>query len=143
MARPSVMTKVLSVGLLLVLSSFRADNKSHQLKDILFELNSGKLSDNQISELKIIIKTIRESLADGTEKTFTLWINGNADPSEHNTKQLSLNRAKTIRAQLLKLGLTEGTLIAKGYGAKRPLTNSDTDESRRRNARVDFKIKLE
>jgi outer membrane protein OmpA-like peptidoglycan-associated protein len=136
------MTKGLLLVLLLLLSSFKGDKYSYRLNDILFEINSDKLDNVQIKELEVTIKTIRAAMNEGGEKTFTLWINGHADSSEKNAKRLSNDRAKTIKEEIVKLGLTEGTLITKGYGTTRPLTSSKTDAEKRRNARVEFKIKI-
>jgi len=111
------MTKALIFGLLISIGSLPVDNNSYRLNDIQFEINSSKLDDDQIKE--------------------------NSDPSEKDAKRLSDERANIVKEQLINLGLTEGTLIAKGNGTKRPLTNSSNDTAKRRNARVDFKIGFE
>jgi outer membrane protein OmpA-like peptidoglycan-associated protein len=137
------MIKALILGLLFQFSFSVGDYRSYVLDDIQFEINSDKLTDDRIKELEIIIKTIRESMNDSVDKQFTLWINGNSDPSEKNARRLSRNRAEIVKEQLIKLGLTNGKLITKGYGTKRPVTNSRTDEAKGRNARVEFKIGFE
>src|SRR5687768_15070290 len=76
------MRKLILLGPILIIFAFGIANRSYVLDDILFDPNSSELTDKQIQELKIIIKTIRESLIEGSHKTFTLWINGNSDPSE-------------------------------------------------------------
>jgi OmpA-OmpF porin, OOP family len=138
-----MMRKLMLLGSILLVCAFTNDNKSYVLDDILFDPNSSELTDNQIQELKVVIKTIRASLAEGGHRTFTLWINGNSDSSEDNTRRLAIKRSKNVKEQLLNLGLTEGRLIPKGHGTKRPLTDSSADDKRRRNARVDFQITLE
>ena len=139
------MRTVLTYGIFVfLLSSFTLDNsRSYYLRDIQFEVNSDRLMDTQLKELETAIKTIRESMEEGHEKTFTLWINGNADVSEKYVMRLSANRAKVVRDKLLSLGLNEGTLIAKGFGKRRPIADSNTEDGRKRNARVDFQIRLE
>jgi outer membrane protein OmpA-like peptidoglycan-associated protein len=138
------MTKALIFGLLISIWSLPVANNSYRLNDIQFEINSSKLDDDQIKELKTVVETIRKAAAEGREKEkFTLWINGNADPSENGAKRLSFERAKIVKEHLINLGLTEGTLITKANGTKRPLTNSSNDTAKRRNARVDFKIGFE
>jgi outer membrane protein OmpA-like peptidoglycan-associated protein len=137
------MIKFILLGSVLIFCAFNIDNRSYFLDDILFDPNSSELNDKQIQELRVIVKTIRESLAKEDYKTFTLWINGNADQSEQNARRLAIERSRKVKAQLLKLGLTEGKLISAGHGTKRPLTDSSTEEKRRRNGRVDFQIRLE
>ncbi len=138
-----MMIKVLIIGLFIVLRSFSVENTSYRLYDIQFEINSSKLTDDQIKALEGVIRTIREIWKESPEKKFTLWINGNADASEEDAKRLSNDRAEIVRKQLTNLGLTDVTFITKGFGANKPLTNSTNDTAKRRNARVDFKITLE
>jgi outer membrane protein OmpA-like peptidoglycan-associated protein len=137
------MRKLILLIPILIFCAFDTDSWSYVLDDIRFDPNASELTGEQVQELTAIVKTIRTSLAESNHKTFTLWINGNADQSERNTKQLAASRARQVKAQLLSLGLTEGKLVAKGYGTRRPLTDSSTAEKKKRNARVDFQIRLE
>ena len=128
----------------LPLHSFKTiDTKSYYLKDVQFEINSDAIGQSQTKDLETIVQTIKEMMAERKVKTFTLWINGNSDSSENNVKRLSINRAKNVCKKLISLGLAGGTLITKGHGTKRPVTNSSTLDEKEKNARVDFQIKME
>lgn len=137
------MKTIFILGLLLFLSSFTLDNRSYRLDDIRFETNDDKLTDEHSRQLETIVRTIRTMIKEEHKKTFTLWINGNSDSIEKNAKKLSTNRAEGVRDKLINLGLTDGKLVTRGYGKKRPMTDSKTEDHRKINARVDFQIELE
>ena len=137
------MKTVLISGLFLILSSFTLGNRSYYLKDVRFEINSDNLTDEHSKQLETIVRTIRTMVNEENKKTFILWINGSSDSSEKSGKKLSMNRAEVVRDKLINLGLTEGKLITRGYGKKRPMTDSKTEANRKINARVDFQIELE
>lgn len=137
------MKTIFILGLLLFLSSFTLDNRSYRLDDIRFETNDDKLTDEHSRQLETIVRTIRTMIKEEHKKTFTLWINGNSDSIEKNAKKLSTNRAEGVRDKLINLGLTDGKLVTRGYGKKRPMTDSKREDHRKINARVDFQIELE
>jgi outer membrane protein OmpA-like peptidoglycan-associated protein len=137
------MKTIFILGLLLFLSSFTLDNRSYRLDDIRFETNDDKLTDEHSRQLETIVRTIRTMIKEEHKKTFTLWINGNSDSIEKNAKKLSTNRAEGVRDKLINLGLTDGKLVTRGYGKKRPMTDSKTEDHRKIKARVDFQIELE
>src|SRR5688500_5942397 len=129
------MTKGLILGLFFMVSLLPDDDCSYDLENILFEINSDRLTEENIKQLQANIITIRKSLKSHNGKKFRLWINGNSDQTENNPKRLSKNRANNVEEELVKLGLTEGILIAKGHGSKRPVSHSTTDLGKRQNAR--------
>lgn len=137
------MKTIFILELLLFLSSFTLDNRSYRLDDIRFEINDDKLTDEHSRQLETIVRTIRTMIKEEHKKTFTLWINGNSDSIEKNANKLSMNRAEGVRDKLINLGLTDGKLVTRGYGKKRPMTDSKTEDHRKINARVDFQIELE
>jgi hypothetical protein len=58
------------------------------------------------------------------------------DPT-HN-RSLSLARARAIKAELVKKGITSDRLIAKGAGAIKPIATNNTEAGRQANRRVEF-----
>jgi len=71
-----------------------------------------------------------------------LEIQGHTDNSgakQHN-KILSGSRAEAVRKALVKRGVKEKLLVAKGYGQENPLVENDSDANKAKNRRVQFKI---
>jgi outer membrane protein OmpA-like peptidoglycan-associated protein len=54
---------------------------------------------------------------------------------EHNRK-LSLQRAESVKRQLVKFGVDERRIVVVGKGAIQPIDTNDTIEGRARNRRV-------
>ncbi len=63
----------------------------------------------------------------------------NTGPKQHN-KTLSGSRAEAVRKALLKRGVKENRLVAKGFGQENPLVENDSDANKAKNRRVQFKI---
>lgn len=55
-------------------------------------------------------------------------------------RELSRKRAESVRAFLIKNGIAQGRLVAKGFGRDRPIADNATDEGREKNRRVEFNI---
>jgi outer membrane protein OmpA-like peptidoglycan-associated protein len=54
--------------------------------------------------------------------------------------RLSQRRADAIKAYLVKKGIDENRILAKGYGEKEPLASNDTEAGRAKNRRTEVKI---
>ncbi|HET7498182.1 MAG TPA: OmpA family protein, partial [Candidatus Eisenbacteria bacterium] len=52
--------------------------------------------------------------------------------------QLSQRRAETVRAYLIRAGISARRLEAKGYGETRPIAPNDTEAGRAKNRRVEL-----
>lgn len=112
------------------------DGEAIVLENISFELNSDKLTNSSFASLNQIVELFSEypnlivEIAGHTDNT------GN---SEANHK-LSENRAKSVVNYLVSKGVTPIKLKAKGYGDSAPISNNQTEEGRKKNRRVEFKI---
>jgi outer membrane protein OmpA-like peptidoglycan-associated protein len=53
---------------------------------------------------------------------------------------LSLDRAKVIKAYLVSKGFSESSIVVDGYGEKKPITLNESKEGRQINRRVEFEI---
>jgi outer membrane protein OmpA-like peptidoglycan-associated protein len=51
---------------------------------------------------------------------------------------LSQKRAESVRAYLLKKGLKENQIEAKGYGSEKPVADNSTEAGRSKNRRVEI-----
>ena len=106
------------------------------LENISYELNSTKLLSlsystlNQVVELFSKYPNLVVEIAGHTDNT------GNSEANH----RLSENRAKSVVNYLVSNGVDQMKLKAKGYGDSSPLSDNNTEEGRRRNRRVEFKI---
>jgi OOP family OmpA-OmpF porin len=55
-------------------------------------------------------------------------------------RQLSQQRAESVRTYLTGKGLATSRLVAKGFGPDKPIDSNDTDTGREANRRVEFNI---
>jgi outer membrane protein OmpA-like peptidoglycan-associated protein len=53
---------------------------------------------------------------------------------------LSQERIATVKKYLIAKGINANRLSGQGYGSKKPLVKNDTEEHRKMNRRVEFKI---
>lgn len=56
-------------------------------------------------------------------------------------KKLSQDRANSVKAYLVKLGANAKQLKAVGYGQAEPVADNATDEGRKQNRRIEFRVK--
>ncbi|APR86992.1 Outer membrane protein A precursor [Minicystis rosea] len=63
----------------------------------------------------------------------------NQGTPEYN-QHLSEDRANAVMAYLVKKGIAQGRLTAKGFGLTKPRATNDTDDGRQKNRRVEFHI---
>lgn len=106
------------------------------LIDVNFETGKADL-------LPASFKTLNK-LANYLEKNpqTNLEISGHTDNTgsdEFNLK-LSDNRAKSVKKYLIKIGIAESRLSAKGFGESKPVATNDTPEGKFKNRRVEFKF---
>jgi flagellar motor protein MotB len=78
-------------------------------------------------------------------KRMRLTVTGHtdADGSPESNGPLSLARAETLRAELLRHGIRTLEIVAVGAGSSKPLGTGTTEEDKRRNRRVSFTVEQE
>lgn len=54
--------------------------------------------------------------------------------------KLSQERANTVKAELVKLGIDAKRLESEGYGQEHPVASNDTEEGRAKNRRIDVRV---
>ncbi len=77
--------------------------------------------------------------------TYKIEIYGHTDntgSAEHN-QQLSEDRATAVATYLINKGIVNSRIITKGYGSTKPLSSNSTEEGKRKNRRVEFKLVAE
>jgi OOP family OmpA-OmpF porin len=69
-----------------------------------------------------------------------LRVEAHTDAVVSSNQALSQRRAEWVRAYLVKQGVAPERVVAKGFGATRPIATNDTPEGRALNRRVEFVI---
>ena len=113
---------------------------------LLFPLGRAELETGQETNLTQAEKNIRELVAQAApvHQIVTVELVGHTDITgvEAANLPLSRERADQIRAALLSHGVKSATLLPRGVGTSQPLRDEDTEEGRRLNRSVTFKITL-
>ncbi len=110
-------------------------NKPENL-GVVFETNSAKIKSSDISKFKKYVEYLNlvpDAIIIIEAHTDSL---GNA---EYNLK-LSQKRANSAKVLLVKMGISESRIEAKGYGESKPKVSNDTAKNRQINRRVTARI---
>ena len=106
-----------------------------QVNNLFFPVNEYELlpqSENELMRVAEIIKA----------KNLRVEISGHTDSSGDPKKNmvLSRQRAESVRNFLIKQGCNAALLVAKGYGATRPISDNETVEGKQMNRRVELQF---
>ena len=106
------------------------------LKNIFFETAKYALKDQSKVELNKIVQFLEEN------SSVKIEVSGHTDSvgSDASNELLSQNRAKSVVDFLVKNGIEQNRISAKGYGSKVPIASNNTDDGRAQNRRTEFKI---
>ncbi|MFW5886360.1 MAG: OmpA family protein [Bacteroidota bacterium] len=107
-----------------------------RLNNIFFDSNKHELKSQSIPELNLLVKFLKENPGLKIEISGHTDNQGDVDYNQN----LSENRAFAVYNYLLKKGIPENKLSAKGYGEIEPVATNETAEGRQLNRRVEFKI---
>ncbi len=106
------------------------------LKNIFFEFDKDVLTTASYPELERVLGYIEKGRIQKIE------ISGHTDskgPDEYN-QNLSERRAKAVFNYFVQNGVGRDQMVSKGYGESEPVATNDTDEGRKQNRRVEFKV---
>jgi OOP family OmpA-OmpF porin len=113
---------------------------------LLFPLGRAELEAGQETNLAQSEKNIRDILAQAAplHQAVTIELVGHTDITgvEAANLPLSRQRAEQIRAALLRNGVPSASLLPRGVGTSQPLRDEATEDGRRLNRSVTFKITL-
>ncbi len=108
-----------------------------QLKHVFYNTAAADLNSNlskyeldNLTELMNKYPSIRVELAGHTDNV------GN----EQSNQTLSEARSNNVKQYLISKGISDGRLVAKGYGQSSPLESNDTPEGRQKNRRTELRI---
>ena len=106
--------------------------------DIVFDVGKADLK----PESKGLLDRIGEVLSEWPEAEIEIGGHTDSSGSESFNQKLSEDRAKSVREYLLENfpKLDPGNLESAGYGETSPVASNDTEEGKKQNRRVEFKI---
>lgn len=107
-----------------------------EMRNILFEVNSHKLTDSSFTELDRIADFLR--INPGVSVEIRGHTNGLCDDNYCNS--LSTRRARSVVEYLVGQGIPAERLTYKGYGKTLPVADNNTPQGRQANQRVEFMI---
>jgi OOP family OmpA-OmpF porin len=106
------------------------------LKNVLFQTGTTNLLTDSYDELNVVVDLLKSN------PRIEIELAGHTDnhgDARQNLK-LSQSRVDKVKAYLVSKGISAKRIQGKGYGGKRPITNSESEESRKLNRRVEFTI---
>ncbi|MFN3841445.1 MAG: OmpA family protein [Cyclobacteriaceae bacterium] len=107
-----------------------------QLNNVFFEQGRPLLKPESYPELDRLVQILNDNPA------MEIELSGHTDNVGNPNALLTLSqqRVTTVKNYLVKNGIHSSRITGKGYGAAQPLVKNDTEEHRRMNRRVEFKI---
>jgi OOP family OmpA-OmpF porin len=106
------------------------------LKNVLFQVGSTTMLSESYDELNVVVDLLRSN------PKIEIELAGHTDSRGHAKMnyKLSQRRVDVVKKYLVSKGINGRRIQGKGYGGKKPIASSDTEESRRLNRRVEFTI---
>lgn len=103
-------------------------------RDILFDVGKSVIKAESFTTINRIASFMKEH----QDISFRIDGHTDSDGSAEFNQKLSEDRAKAIRAALIKFGIRENRLDAKGWGEEKPIATNLTAEGKSLNRRVEF-----
>jgi outer membrane protein OmpA-like peptidoglycan-associated protein len=105
--------------------------------EVLFATNSAVIESQSKPYLNKIAAVLKDHSGEAVE------VSGHTDNqgNDASNQSLSQRRSESVRAYLIKRGAKAEALTPVGYGETQPRETNDTAKGRRRNRRIEFKIK--
>ncbi len=106
------------------------------LKNVFFDTNSSDLKPESNAEMNKLVSFMKLNAGIKVE------VSGHTDNvgDDKSNQVLSERRAKSVNDFLVKAGIAQERVTAKGYGETKPVAGNDTEEGRARNRRTEFTI---
>jgi outer membrane protein OmpA-like peptidoglycan-associated protein len=106
------------------------------LNNIFFDVDKFDLKPKSLPELKKVVRFLQEN------PKLRVEVSGHTDNSgstEYN-KQLSQKRALAVYDYLTQMGIAKNRVIPYGYGPDKPVATNESEEGKRQNRRIEFKL---
>lgn len=108
----------------------------YRLEELRFQADSFNI--NQNSER--FLNTVHDFLRKNQNLKVEIGGHTNGLPSHSYCDNLSLKRARSVRLFLITKGITPSRISYRGYGKRKPISDNETVEGRRKNQRVEMLI---
>ncbi len=106
------------------------------IKGIEFEVGSAKIVPKSFALLDNAVVVLKEFKDTGIEISGHTDNTGSADLN----KQLSLDRADSVKSYFVDKGIDAGRITTVGYGPERPVADNKKPAGRAKNRRIEFKL---
>jgi OmpA-OmpF porin, OOP family len=106
------------------------------LKNVFFETGLATLKKESFPALNELVEALN------SKPNLVIEIAGHTDNvgSPESNMKLSADRANAVRDYLVKHGIAQARVVAKGYGETMPVADNDTPEGRQKNRRTEVRI---
>jgi outer membrane protein OmpA-like peptidoglycan-associated protein len=106
------------------------------LKNVLFTVGTTTLLSESYDELNVVVNLLKSN------PRIEIELAGHTDSRGDARKNLKLSQSRVdkVKAYLVSKGVPARRIKGKGYGGQRPIANSESEESRKLNRRVEFTI---
>lgn len=111
------------------------DSQIRVLQQVYFAANSVELPARSIAVLDAVAATLR-----ATPQVRLVEVRGSASDEEPSAWSLALNRAATVRARLVAMGVAPERLRARSFGSTQPAAPGTTPQARAMNRSVSFQV---
>lgn len=110
--------------------------ESIQLKNVFFAQSKAVLLPESYPELDRLVRIMKDN------ETIEIQLEGHTDGRGDPKANLILSeqRVEAVKQYLVSKGISEKRIVGKGYGGTKPRVSNDTEENRKLNRRVEFKI---
>jgi len=110
--------------------------KVFKLNNVLFHRASANLIDSSYVELDIVYRMMTDN------PEIMIELSGHTDNVGNSKKNvvLSQERVDVVKQYLVEKGIDENRIQGKGYGGAQPVASNKSEETRRLNRRVEFKM---
>lgn len=111
-------------------------NQTIILNNVFFDFRLSELRPESFAELNRLAEFL------SGKPTVTIELAGHSDKVGTNAANMEISRSRVqaVKAYLESRGVASSRMKVVAYGATKPLESNDTEEGRRRNRRVEFKI---
>jgi OmpA-OmpF porin, OOP family len=113
-----------------------SEEKWFDFDRLLFDTGSASLqpaSQDQLADIAAILKAYP-----GVKIRIGGYTDNTGDPAAN--LKLSQDRADTVMAELVNLGIDPSRITAKGYGDANPIADNSTEEGRQKNRRISLRV---
>ncbi len=101
---------------------------------IKFDVNKATIKSESAGTLNYVLEMMKSH----PDLKFCVEGHTDSDGEEASNQRLSEMRAKSVRDELIKLGITPERLTSKGWGESKPIADNLTPEGKAQNRRVEF-----